>query len=97
NTDQPLLATEHRQPPDLDVAHVRRDLVEILVVIAYLTSAVMTSPTLESGPRPKATPRMAISRSEIIPIRHSLSVTGSKPTPSAAIASAASFNVSSGV
>src|ERR1700704_981894 len=36
NTDQPLFATEYRQPPDLDVAHVRRDLVEILVVITVL-------------------------------------------------------------
>src|SRR5215472_195099 len=57
----------------------------------------MTFSTSESGPRPMATPRMTMSRSEIIPTSRSPSVTGNRPTLRLIMASAASFNVSCGV
>src|SRR5438128_4422749 len=34
DADEPLLAVQHRQAPHLDIAHVFRDVVEILVVVA---------------------------------------------------------------
>src|SRR5215468_5205716 len=57
----------------------------------------MTFSTSESGPRPMATPRVTMSRSEIIPTSRSPSVTGNRPTLRLIMASAASFSVSCGV
>src|SRR6266516_794315 len=45
----------------------------------YLISGLIASRTLVSGPLPSATPRIAMSRSVIMPTSLSFSVTGSNP------------------
>src|SRR5947207_6080350 len=62
----------------------------------YLTSSVITSRTLAVGPLPSATPRIAMSRSVIMPTRRSWSPTGSAPASRLAIMRAACCTVSSG-
>src|SRR6266699_2450905 len=45
----------------------------------YLTSGLIASRTFASGPLPSATPRIAMSRSVIMPTSLSFSVTGNRP------------------
>src|SRR5438067_8995805 len=63
----------------------------------YLTSLLIASRTFASGPLPSATPRIAISRSVIIPTSLSFSVTGKRPASIFFISAAALRMVSSGL
>ncbi len=63
----------------------------------YLTSALIASRTLVSGGLPRATTRMAISLSVIMPTRRSFSPTGKAPTLESAIIYATSQMLCSGL
>src|SRR6266699_6984877 len=63
----------------------------------YLTSLLIASRTFASGPLPSATPRIAMSRSVIIPTSLSFSVTGNRPASIFFIKAAALRIVSSGL
>src|SRR2546430_169815 len=63
----------------------------------YLTSGLIASRTFASGPLPSATPRIAMSRSVIIPTSLSFSVTGNRPASIFFIKAAALRIVSSGL
>src|SRR6266480_2147184 len=63
----------------------------------YLTSGLIASRTFASGPLPSATPRIAMSRSVIMPTSLSFSVTGSSPASIFFIKAAALRMVSSGL
>src|SRR5256886_14025947 len=63
----------------------------------YLTSGLIASRTFASGPLPSATPRIAMSRSVIMPTSLSFSVTGNRPASIFFIKAAALRMVSSGL
>ena len=85
NPDQALFAVAHGQAPKFHICHVGRNFVDLLVLkaIANLgTHDVAYRRIWPLFPRP---PRIATSRSVIIPTRRSPSPTGSAPASAAAI------------